>query len=1205
MSMQITKMPILRYNPVNSAVLNHGEEIPVILIKDGYAIVEYNNGYMLVNIKESKTAGVTLPNYLVKNTEGLGVVVHPTYVVFYYKDDPSSSDYTYWAEIGKDTMLVYKIEPNDNNYNVTETQYFLDLYGTKLMYTLSEPKISNNIIDNILDNAAKTEFRSGVLIDLSLINQRVVDEYDDFDDIADEDDLDTEPQNDIPDEQEDDEDTDFDDDEIEEEDFDDETEEDDFFDDEIDEEDESPEDRLASGEIDLATYGELKFDEYVASLGMIESNKLIDKNFWALFARVTQLMPSLRSLYVDIWNIVVISGDQFKNAKGYVEYSDVTKLAVLNYGFCIAANISGAYVFDSDEEFLNSYKRDITKYFKNSLCSSERYSQKLKDCLKEDFNFIAAIPQFLQHDINIPYFYGNNYGSNKDIIGYERYRNYWNCKYSFMDVDGWLSADHLIQRVKNPKFKYPFAYCNGSESLFRVPLLLNAMLQTHTKNTSEHTFMSDVYNVVAAPNICKVPTMSDGTPVYESAHDAAKSDSLTWGSSWSSRVPYNMARRYVILKYNVRSVENDRRVYGLWDDLESVVSLPVSLAKHKGYNYNVSKMAKSYYAERWSAMCPEYDLYLRHNFNHHAFREVAFTCFIGGCLFLLDIIPHDDNYIGVSDEEAVKLRRIMLPVVQTTVKYLVNACGDSFKGCNSELKILSVLGKADNRTLYQFGHTVSLLIDLLYALKEKCADYIETYTVFEQIVLGLNTLSVARNNIAANDLYELEEVIDVIKSCPDRSKLEETLYDFFCLANTRVRLLAQKVGLTEDYSYDYNIVDSVASKLKTVFIQHYGYVDETNNCNAWFVNAPISKKTDMASMELAARLSYHIHVNPDGYLAAFYMCFGKANDPKVSRMRNTNTYTYTPGFDETNTSYIESWYDIYTSDVLTVCQCGICASRNLTLDGVLFDCLLPKWLKILEAQDGNWNDVVKFTELYSGVSSLVLSLDDMKLMDKDMYYMFHVHFTWFREILTRLNLFAISTLPEDLFEDVVNTCKAFVTRLDVIKTDAGVFNIYYNEDDITHSGIKYSILDFAIPLKKINQYSSDSYKKSLRKNGFRLFDRKTLSLMLEGYDQTNQAHLKAENNTDETMYMMLSDALMLVRNYIASAIDDFKQHIDLDELKKCKTIEDTMNIANYADEVYSLAVLLNFFKHCLDEYVTGTPAYNELLLNTKKIVRYK
>lgn len=249
----------------------------------------------------------------------------------------------------------------------------------------------------------------------------------------------------------------------------------------------------------------------------------------------------------------------------------------------------------------------------------------------------------------------------------------------------YLSVDHLLKpAVKaNPKFKYPFGY-NMSKELLNNFVLINAVFRD-LDTVSEHTYVSDIYNLVAAPNHMDKIKTGFNAAVYSNAY-------LLYLQSEEDPRSYWYATNQ--LHNSLMCIDDNSSLHGSFHCLSGVFKVAIdNLGKSKYFNSHtlthyptkdgvLNKKVLSY-INLWDEMCQasgvEYKLYGRHSFNApYSHYAIMMSYFALAHPFLYwverdnDEIKFDYKGSTYTDEELSDLICILCAAVNSTLKCMLS-----------------------------------------------------------------------------------------------------------------------------------------------------------------------------------------------------------------------------------------------------------------------------------------------------------------------------------------------------------------------------------------------------------------------------------------------------------------------------------------------------------------------------------------------------
>lgn len=896
MGMLVGKTPFVKYNKTTGEIRCQGSVCEKLHVSSGeFTVFVVDNGCYVLNTATFRVADVYLPVVELVQGTTLRLTRQKNSVLFEHVADNGTVLAS--AEIGVTTLLVYKIEPNDSNYEVTESNYFYELYGVNLVYTLKEPKISESLIDEILSERDSRVYSTRRVISEKLLEQlaanTVASDADDEFLEALNDDLEADEASDIADfvegteDYEDDEDA-----ELTEDDFFGDTEsalgewnedDEDYYDDfDLDDDEYDLDEQLKNGDLPLSGYCEEVIKYWGMEHGGIPNNQLLTSLEDMLAAQYSRF-PALQSIIVLIWQLINYSDAQYMQYETFkpVEKDvipNVVRLAILivanECGYSQPTPLTWRYITDrfigiglalqsntTDERIRNLSKQHHVSFVIDkdnqqqivlsgikSLCRGYKQFD-WSQIMRQKFNSIPAVCLYFSHlvtmrfsetnDIYAAYAAHSLSSLNWNIttcLTYECMADVFGTPFSYDTVASWFSPNHLLRKVRRRNFKYNVEYTsifdmNLQEYVscktrqFTEAVALNALIYPLCRHTTMHSFMSDTYNVVAAPNI----RYSDG--------------SYGQSNNWRSAMRYNVLRRFDAFKTD--NLDKIRLAMGVWDAGEDIKVLSSNLLIN-GIDYGVPKTILKPFVKDWSVMCPEYDLYSRHYFDHSAFRDIAFYFYSKGMLFLLDIVGHDDSYVDMPDKEAFFVREFTYDIayrVSYFFTYVYKMFGaydtktdvgsDLFK---TKLFALGFSGTYTNNNTKRLAEAakfgVIALLDTLEWLKNMYGNYVDTYANFLGIVHFYSRLIYCLHKTEPS----VESCIATFKQVQNKMFAQGTSYVAYVqqaiLYYTTLCNIRCSVGSDVEYELCMPKVKAATNKLKALFDENDMFSRMTNACNS-------------------------------------------------------------------------------------------------------------------------------------------------------------------------------------------------------------------------------------------------------------------------------------------------------------------------------------------------------------------------------------
>jgi hypothetical protein len=949
---------------------------------------------------------------------------------------------------------------------------------------------------------------------------------------------------------------------------------------------------------------------------------LIPQRFWDLFCLVANRHIYYIPFFARIWAIAFLGDKQYQKFHWYTPYSPEATADMLSLAFLIVANDNRVDKLSTpvESDILNR----LTTIEEKVLQAAPKYRMAIKDAMGQDTNFncVPALLVYLNTGINVPFCDNGSVEGDKAVLGYERYRKLYGGKYSFYEVKDWLSVDHLVSRVKNPKFKYPFPYCLGSENLF-LPFVAKAALCLDVmSNTSEHTFMSDVYNLVAAPNPIYMDKKTDTDYTYFNKYIDDSARKITFGASWYSRLPYNMARRLYLIVYNNN---DDVPTIGYWDDLPEVKSMPRTLTKQYNINYNVPNQVDKYYVSRWDAMCPEYEVYLRHNFEHHAFREIVLYCFAYGCYFLVDAFPHDDNYVAMSDTDANLIRDFIKDTAQQTNYYIYNALkfySESHIMRSKYMNILDTLYGSPDDCIAAYRNACKNCTDLLNGLVKKCSSPVEAFGVY-MVLVKLANERIWQISDETNIIARAAELVN--SAYINSSNLEYELISL-CLdvltANWSITL-AKRSNEPDISAED---IARITEKLKPVF-KHY-YNDNTMDADfaKWEADTSlrdgsISANAEYKDYKLASKIYFVANSNHMGYWSVPYVFMDK-DVRKDTRYSESNFYrqvmlTTMTIIQRTKTTKNEAITMMTVSNSTSLAYKFVFNySAPLLFKLSDMPAVLQQAFDILRTQSGTWDAVVNaLTSAYNLANISSADPWGKSLHANELKCMFAKLYTEYNGMLEELDAYALPKLPKSLHADYYNIITNFVKLLDENKSNAVLiqtpaFNGHEHETDEFYyrnpNNLKQCWLDFMLPV--VSPKSNPQVSEIINSLTTIKYEYILPSELVNGFDPKNQTHFGGWDVSEGTLCIPLSHLLEVIRRHIGPLLEQLSR-ITADEPIICDTFDEFVDNSDlshlsYTGD-YAAMYLFWLLKHCFEHYIDGAHHYDELCRNSAFLFDFK
>lgn len=601
-----------------------------------------------------------------------------------------------------DNMLIYAIEPDNTDYSIDSNSYFYEIYGVNLVHTLTQDCITPNLVDKIFDTTKEVKFHEGVLFTVSSSDNY----YDDFSEIS-FDDLDILEDDDTEEIVE----------EVNEvETLDEESEEsEDWFSEDEEEEDEEDEDE------DTVDISEAMADD---CLIFAQKGALISKDYEVVFAEWSKRIPYVHTLefmrrYLESEN--ALSSD--------LEDCLIKIMCSLieSYNYQDMQNTS---CYSAAEKHWNS----VIEMFKSTE-EIKKLSIIAKELIENKFaTYINVLIYILWH-INTSgssFAINNIFADKLDFVAYSLIEKYFTGNKPLEDITKYLTVRHLEDSAKanNKKFKYPFKY-NASLGVLDNVINANAAYRAVAEeyNSCRHAYISDVYNLIAAPNRLLRVKYFEKKKVR--------------GRGWVDKPEFNLAYQYT---YNFTQIGNN-----------------CGTEKPE----KVAQKTWDAYTNLWTVMCPDYSVYLRNNFEHKHLRRGVYLLQTYHLHILSLLIPHDDLFLdsAITPEEEIKLLESIRLLCVTWQEFL------------SEVTFRSSV----NRSIMDvISGVYTGIVKLPHLLPIYCEAYRKVYSTIKYFINKTNnytyafkqTAEILKNFIIAKPISSTYRITDKLKESSWRNRLQ-------------------------------------------------------------------------------------------------------------------------------------------------------------------------------------------------------------------------------------------------------------------------------------------------------------------------------------------------------------------------------------------------------------------------------------------------
>lgn len=515
------------------------------------------------------------------------------------------------------TMLVDSYFPNGEDYDVTDTQKFYDIYAQQLAVTLGNKKmIPPELISTIFEETATVTFHEGVLIPLRKHVEASYDNLDedetDYNEYIDEDEVELE--NLIEDIEE----------------YEDEFDDDDYYD-----EDEYSEDDYEDGEDE-------DDDEDIVSINSAEFIPPDIEQFLRFWQRYMPVNIKYEYL-VDVFMQYIYqptNGDvQFKDADDEDIVFHKADFVYLYYHLILLVTSYNFQPIENEAQCtdLISIIAELLLDEDNGGKTPSKMAKKAQTRLamtQPKFACIVSYLLFYRYNVNLP----SDVTLVSDDISSETGQLF--MLYSMItqtigvaiplnEIRKYLTVDHLLvptQQRLGKKVKYPYNY-NNSDGVLDFFVVLNAAFKAFEGRVDNHRYVSDIYNLISGPNDIALEKV--GGKVLREAGQMT----LT-----GSRMFFNKTEMSVVTAV----------LTGLFDRIACEGEYVVGTSK--GVEKVRPDIVNKYKAAWNDLLTKEYTVFLRHNFDDADFRTAIMLLQVTGLHPFAQVFNYDDTHVELPSE---------------------------------------------------------------------------------------------------------------------------------------------------------------------------------------------------------------------------------------------------------------------------------------------------------------------------------------------------------------------------------------------------------------------------------------------------------------------------------------------------------------------------------------------------------------------------